>query len=33
MNTLLEEATWVVNETQTALGRSVAKRSETVWLD
>lgn len=33
MNILLEEATWIVNETQNALGLSVAKRSEIIWLD
>ena len=33
MNILLEEATWIVNETQNTLGLSVAKRSEFIWLD
>ena len=33
MNILLEEATWIVTETQNALGFSVAKRSEIIWLD
>ena len=33
MNKLCEDATWIVEKTQNAVGLSVTKLSENVWLD
>lgn len=33
MNRLCEDATWIVEETRNAVGISVTKFSENVWLD